>query len=157
MEEKTVQKKAPPKVSTPRTPRVKKAEVLDVSVITAVGRRKSAIARIRLVPGNGDIVVNDKPFAQYFPLANLQQSIEKPMILTSTRSMYSVSAKVNGGGVHGQADSVRLGIARALLKINPDFRKTLRSEGLLTRDPRIKERKKPGLKRARRAPQFSKR
>lgn len=123
----------------------------------AVGRRKEAIARVRLTSGTGQFIVNEKPVEIYFPSFELLKSVQSPLVQTNTREAYDVSVKVIGGGFRGQAEAVRHGIARALLEIYPDFRKTLRSLGYLTRDPRIKERKKPGLKRARRAPQFSKR
>lgn len=123
----------------------------------AVGRRKEAVARVSLSEGSGKIVVNGKDFAQYFPTFALQKNVQAPLVLTDMAAGFDVSVKVIGGGVRGQADAVRHGISRALLSLNPDLRKTLRAEGFLTRDPRVKERKKPGLKRARRAPQFSKR
>ncbi len=128
-------------------------------VYTAVGRRKEAIARVRLQRGgdNTDIVINGKPLATYFPTFELQLFVNAPLDITSTKEMMGVMVKVLGGGIRGQAEAVRHGISRALLEYNPEFRKTLRSEGFLTRDPRVKERKKPGLRRARRAPQFSKR
>ncbi len=128
-------------------------------VYTAVGRRKQAVARVRLQRGgdNTDILVNGKALATYFPTFELQLYVNAPLDLTSTKEMMAVAVKVLGGGIRGQAEAVRHGISRALLEYNPDFRKTLRSEGFLTRDPRVKERKKPGLRRARRAPQFSKR
>lgn len=128
-------------------------------VYTAIGRRKEAVARVRLQRGgdNTDIVVNGKALATYFPTFELQLYVNSPLDLTSTKAIMGVQVKVLGGGIRGQAEAVRHGISRALLEYNPDFRKTLRSEGFLTRDPRVKERKKPGLRRARRAPQFSKR
>lgn len=153
--EKTLVKKAAPKMARP-----KKEEAVEIKVtnaLCAVGRRKQSIARIRLVPGSGTIVVNGKDFTQYFPVVELQQSLLGPLVATDTRNGVDISVKVVGGGYRGQTDAVRHGIARALLIMNPELRKTLRSYGYLTRDPRVKERKKPGLKRARRAPQFSKR
>jgi small subunit ribosomal protein S9 len=106
--------------------------------------------------GNG-FVVNDKPLAEYFSRDVDQQQINKPFKVTGTEGRFDITVKVQGGGVTGQAGAVKLGIARALLKADPDYRKTLREYGLLTRDARAKERKKPGLKRARKAPQYTKR
>ncbi len=123
----------------------------------AVGRRKQAVARVRLMEGKGVITINGKNFDIYFPQSIEQQLIQVPLVLVDMRAKWDVSVKVAGGGFRGQAEAVRHGISRALLAMDPELRKTLRSEGLLTRDPRVKERKKPGLKRARRAPQFSKR
>lgn len=124
----------------------------------AVGRRKAAIARIRLsLTGNGRIEINGKMYTEYFPTRLLQLLIETPLIIGNAKETCDVSVKVGGGGFHGQAEAVRLGIARALIVAQADLKKTFRSEGLITRDPRVKERKKPGLKRARRAPQWSKR
>lgn len=125
--------------------------------ILTIGRRKSAIANVRVTPGKGSIMVNQKEYKLYFPLPLMQKNIELPLVITNLIGTLDVQARVKGGGFRGQAEALRLGITRALLIINPELRKTLRSEGLVTRDPRVKERKKPGLKRARRAPQFSKR
>lgn len=122
-----------------------------------LGRRKTAIARVWLTVKAEERVVNGKPFADYFPTVAMQHRALLPLAVTSQDQKYGFAAKVMGGGKNGQADAVRLGIARALLAIDEGWRKQLRSAGLLTRDPRAKERKKPGLKRARRAPQFSKR
>jgi small subunit ribosomal protein S9 len=135
----------------------KKTKLEQSPIIRATGRRKRAIALVRLSAGEGAIVVNGKDYKIYFPFFELQKSVEAPLTLTDTRASFDVSVKVSGGGVRGQAESIRHGIARALLAQNIDLKKTLRSEGFLTRDSRIKERKKPGLKRARRAPHFSKR
>jgi len=124
----------------------------------ALGRRKEATARVRLIPnGSGKIVVNGKPLEQFFTVEWNRQSILSPLIAVGANTDYDVSAKVEGGGVAGQAIAVRHGIARCLLLVNEDFRKTLRRAGYLTRDPRAKERKKPGLKRARKAAQWAKR
>ena len=123
----------------------------------AVGRRKSAIARVRLLSGEKGIVVNEKDFRVYFPSFEFQKVVEAPLKTVGLDGTFGVSVKVIGGGSRGQAEAVRHGIARAVVLFNEDYRKTMRSEGFLTRDPRVKERKKPGLKRARRAPQFSKR
>ncbi|RJR32174.1 30S ribosomal protein S9 [Candidatus Parcubacteria bacterium] len=126
--------------------------------IYAVGRRKTAIARVRLIKkGNGEIIINQKPYDKYFSLTEFKEIVTKPLDLVGERSKLNVTVKVGGGGIRGQAESVSHGITRALVKIEPEWRKTLKPLGLLKRDPRKKERKKPGLKRARRAPQFSKR
>ncbi|MGI6603618.1 MAG: 30S ribosomal protein S9 [Firmicutes bacterium] len=121
------------------------------------GRRKTSVARVRLVPGSGRVVVNKKPVEEYFPLRRLQNMVEQPLRVTGNMGKFDVLAKVEGGGITGQAGAVRHGIARALLKVDLVLRPALKKEGLLTRDPRMKERKKYGLKGARRAPQFSKR
>jgi small subunit ribosomal protein S9 len=121
------------------------------------GRRKSAVARVRLYPGTGSIVINDKPADEYFSRDVDRMQVREPLNVTSLMEQFNVMVKVAGGGVSGQAGAVRHGIARALLSANPELRKTLRDHGFLTRDPREKERKKPGLKRARKAPQYTKR
>lgn len=127
------------------------------SKIYGLGRRKTAIARVWLTSKVEAREVNGQAFTAYFPTLSMQQRALQPLAVTSQDAKYGFEAKVAGGGKNGQADAVRLGIARALLAIDEGWRKQLRSAGLLTRDPRAKERKKPGLKRARRAPQFSKR
>ncbi|MDD2400753.1 MAG: 30S ribosomal protein S9 [Clostridia bacterium] len=121
------------------------------------GRRKTSIARVRLVPGEGKVLVNRMTLDEYFGKKTLEMIAKQPLVLTSTDSKFDVLAKVNGGGTSGQAGAIRLGIARALLKVDSEMRPALKSAGFLTRDPRMKERKKYGLKGARRAPQFSKR
>ena len=121
------------------------------------GRRKSSVARVRLVQGNGQIVVNGKDSKDYFCKKTLEMIIRQPLVLTETESRFDVLVNAHGGGTTGQAGAVRLGIARALLKADPEYRPVLKKAGFLTRDPRMKERKKYGLKGARRAPQFSKR
>ncbi|WP_070121503.1 30S ribosomal protein S9 [Bacillus marinisedimentorum] len=121
------------------------------------GRRKSSVARVRLVPGNGTIVVNGREFEDFFPLPAVREVVRQPLAVTETEGSYDVHVNVNGGGYTGQAGAVRHGIARALLQADPEYRLPLKREGLLTRDARMKERKKYGLKGARRAPQFSKR
>ena len=121
------------------------------------GRRKDAVARVRLVPGDGKITVNNKDVADYIPLPILVKDLKQPWTLTETEGQYDVIVNVNGGGFSGQAGAIRHGIARALLEVDPDFRGPLKKAGFLTRDPRMKERKKPGLKKARKASQFSKR
>ena len=121
------------------------------------GRRKSSVAQVRLVPGKGQITINDRPFVDYIPSAAVRLDVLQPLNLTGTVSSYDVIVSVNGGGITGQAGAIRHGITRALLEVNPDFRPVLKKAGMITRDPRAKERKKYGLKKARRAPQFSKR
>jgi small subunit ribosomal protein S9 len=122
-----------------------------------VGRRKTATARVRLYPGEGTIVVNDKPVEEYFSRQGDASHLLEPLKVTDTVGTFNVSVKVQGGGVSGQAGAVRHGIARALLAADPNLRPVLRKGGFLTRDARMKERKKPGLKRARKAPQYTKR
>jgi small subunit ribosomal protein S9 len=121
------------------------------------GRRKSSVARVRLVPGEGRIVVNSREITDYIPSAALIEDIKQPLNLTETVGSYDVLVNVSGGGYAGQAGAIRHGISRALLEADPEYRSTLKRAGLLTRDARMKERKKYGLKGARRAPQFSKR
>ena len=122
------------------------------------GRRKKAIARVRLIPGgNGTIVINDRAFEDYFPQGTLQYIVKQPLELLNVTAKYDVMVNVIGGGYTGQAGAIRLGVARALLEAEENSRSALKAEGFLTRDPRAKERKKYGLKKARRAPQFSKR
>ncbi|MFS0784241.1 MULTISPECIES: 30S ribosomal protein S9 [Bacillus] len=121
------------------------------------GRRKSSVARVRLVPGEGRIVINGREINEYFPFDTLILVVKQPLVATETTGSYDVLVNVSGGGFTGQAGAVRHGIARALLQADPEFRPALKSAGLLTRDARMKERKKYGLKGARRAPQFSKR
>ena len=121
------------------------------------GRRKSSVARVRLVPGNGQIIVNGKESKDYFKKKTLEMIIRQPLVLTETEGRFDVLVNAHGGGTTGQAGAVRLGIARALLKADIEYRPVLKKAGFLTRDPRMKEGKKYGLKGARRAPQFSKR
>ena len=122
------------------------------------GRRKKAIARVRLIPGgNGTIVINDRAFEDYFPQGTLQYIVKQPLDLLEVTAKYDVMVNVIGGGYTGQAGAIRLGVARALLEAEENSRSALKAAGFLTRDPRAKERKKYGLKKARRAPQFSKR
>jgi small subunit ribosomal protein S9 len=126
--------------------------------LEAVGRRKTATARVRLYPGGeGNILVNGRPVSQYFPMRSLLVEVFGPLQAAEAVSRFNVTAKVSGGGINGQAGAVQLGIARALLKVDPELRSTLRQRGFLTRDVRRKERKKPGLKGARKAPQYTKR
>jgi small subunit ribosomal protein S9 len=121
------------------------------------GRRKSSVARVRLVPGEGRIVINGRDINEYIPFAALREVVNQPLVATETTGKYDVLVNVSGGGYTGQAGAIRHGIARALLQVDPEYRPSLKTAGLLTRDPRMKERKKYGLKGARRAPQFSKR
>ena len=121
------------------------------------GRRKSSVARVRLVPGTGKVVINNREMREYLPLESLVLDLMQPLEVTSTTGNYDVLVNVIGGGYTGQAQAIRHGIARALLEVNTEYRKDLKPAGLLTRDPRMKERKKYGLHGARRAPQFSKR
>lgn len=123
----------------------------------ATGRRKTSVARVRLIPGDGAIRVNKRDMDEYFGLETLKLIVKQPLLLTETLGRYDVYANVYGGGISGQAGAIRHGISRALLKVDPELRKTLKRAGFLTRDSRMKERKKYGLKAARRAPQFSKR
>ena len=123
----------------------------------AVGRRKKAIARVRLIPGEGKIVINGRAIDNYFGLETLKMTVRQPLALTSLEGRYDVLVNVYGGGLSGQAGAIRHGISRALIKADPELRPAVKKAGFLTRDPRMKERKKYGLKAARRAPQFSKR
>ncbi len=127
-----------------------------MSDINAVGRRKSAVARVRLVPGEGKIVINKRDIDNYFGLETLKMTVRQPLELTKVAD-FDILVNVCGGGLTGQAGAIRHGISRALCKANPELRAPLKKAGFLTRDPRMKERKKYGLKAARRAPQFSKR
>ncbi|PLT31361.1 30S ribosomal protein S9 [Peribacillus deserti] len=121
------------------------------------GRRKSSVARVRLVPGDGRIVINGRDINEYIPFEALREVVKQPLNNTETVNSYDVLVSVQGGGYTGQAGAIRHGISRALLQADPEYRGSLKSAGLLTRDARMKERKKYGLKGARRAPQFSKR
>lgn len=121
------------------------------------GRRKKSVARVFLVPGNGNIIINKVSMDKYFGLDTLKYIVNQPLVLTDTLSRYDVKVNVHGGGFTGQAGAIRHGISRALVKSDENLRGILKKEGFLTRDPRMKERKKYGLKKARRAPQFSKR
>jgi small subunit ribosomal protein S9 len=123
----------------------------------ATGRRKKSVARVILTSGTGNIMVNDREFEDYIPSAATRLDVLQPLELTETMSKFDISVNVNGGGITGQAGAIRLGISRALIEINPDYRKVLKQAGMLTRDARVKERKKYGLKKARKSGQFSKR
>ena len=134
-------------------------------VFTATGRRKDSIAQVRMTPGKGLITINGKDVNDYLPFETLVMDLKQPLIATNTVDTFDITVKATGGGFQGQTGAIRLGITRALLKYDEDtdsesedsFRKVLKAKGFITRDPRAKERKKPGLKKARRAPQFSKR
>jgi small subunit ribosomal protein S9 len=121
------------------------------------GRRKEAIARVRISPGSGQWRINDRSLDEYFPNKVHQQLISEPLVTLGADDQFDISARISGGGVTGQAGALRLGIARALILVDPDSRPTLKRAGFLTRDARVKERKKAGLKKARKAPQYSKR
>ena len=121
------------------------------------GRRKKSVARVRLVPGEGRVIVNNREIETYFGLETLRVVVNQPLVLTETKDKYDVLVNVHGGGLSGQAGAIRHGISRALLKADEKLRPELKKAGFLTRDPRMKERKKYGLKKARRSPQFSKR
>ena len=121
------------------------------------GKRKTSVAQVRLVLGEGAIIVNNMPYEERFPRPEHRRVIQQPLLVTENLGKYNVLVKVEGGGVSGQAGAISHGIARALLKIDEKLRPVLREDGLLTRDPRVKERKKVGLRRARKAPQYTKR
>ncbi len=126
--------------------------------LSATGRRKTAVARVRLIPGGlGEVQVNGKPVEVYFPRESMRQQLVLPFRLTETEGRFGVAVKVHGGGLSGQAGAIRHGISRALTRADGEFRHVLKRAGFLTRDPRVKERRKYGLKKARKAPQFSKR
>lgn len=127
------------------------------SYFYGTGRRKEAVARVRVMAGNGAIIVNGTPYEERFPSLEHQRVINQPLLVTETTNKYNVVAKVDGGGVTGQSGAIAHGISRALVKADERYKALLRQNGLLTRDPRTKERKKPGLRRARKAPQYTKR
>lgn len=146
------------KLPTEKTEAVKPTMKVHKNFIFAVGRRKRSIARVRLIEnGKGEIQINEKDIKQYFPYFEYMNIVLAPLSAVGLSDIFNVTVKVSGGGIHSQAEAVRHAISRALLKYDKNVRKTLKPLGYLTRDPREKERKKPGLKRARRAPQFSKR
>jgi len=128
-----------------------------MEVVHTIGRRKKAVARVYLTEGSGAIVINGKDVKEYFTVATLQYKLEQAQALAGVEGQYDIKVNVDGGGITGQAEAIRLGISRALVKLNPDHRAILKPEGLLTRDPRMVERKKPGQKKARKKFQFSKR
>lgn len=126
-------------------------------IVGATGRRKEAVARVRLIPGTGQFKLNGRPLEDYFPRPVLRMIVTEPLRLTNTLDAYDIVARIEGGGMSGQAGAVRHGIARALVDADPTLRSELKRKGMLTRDARAKERRKYGLKKARKAPQFSKR
>jgi len=126
-------------------------------LVQATGRRKEATARVRLRDGSGEISLNGRALESYFPTMATRLRVLEPLQITQTQGRFDVDATIEGGGVSGQADAVRLGIARALIEVDPDLRPTLKKAGMLTRDARVVERKKYGLRKARRAPQYTKR
>ena len=128
-----------------------------MEITHTIGRRKTAIARVYLQPGNGTVVVNNKDFKTYFPTLPLQYIVNQAFDITNNREKFDVKANVEGGGIKGQAEAIRLGITRALVEINAELKPSLKAQGLMTRDPRMVERKKPGQKKARKRFQFSKR
>ena len=130
---------------------------MSTPLVQTTGRRKGAVARVRVRPGSGTIKINDREMTAYFPSQTHQMILTEPLRLTETDESYDVEATLHGGGVSGQAGALRLGIARGLIELHPDERAGLKAEGMLTRDPRKKESKKYGLKKARKAPQYSKR
>jgi len=121
------------------------------------GRRKSSVARVMLTPGTGKFTINGRTFEDYIPSAATRLDVMQPLDITSNQKAFNIDVNVYGGGITGQAGAIRHGITRALLEVNADYRPALKVKGMITRDPRVKERKKPGLRGARRAPQFSKR
>ncbi len=128
-----------------------------MEVINTLGRRKTAVARVYLTKGKGNVTVNKKDYKEFFPVAVLQSKINQPFELTDTVGQYDVRVKVAGGGINGQVEAIRLGISRALVAVNEENKPLLKEEGLMTRDPRMVERKKPGQPKARKKFQFSKR
>ena len=158
MEEKIVRKVGRPRLAK-RIPKITgEPSSFNHNYIHAVGRRKSAIARLRLLPkGRGAFVINDKPYDEYFRYQLWRDTILNPLTHVGKDGVYDISVKISGGGLSSQSEAIRLALCRALLRINDELRPTLRKMGWLTRDAREKERKKPGLKRARRAPQWQKR
>ena len=129
----------------------------DTAVFCGTGRRKTSIARVRLTPGKGNFVINGKNIDEYLPTEVLKALAKQALVVSGTESKFDVTVKVEGGGLSGQAGAIRHGVARALVKADEANKPAVKAAGLLTRDPRMKERKKPGLKKARKAPQFSKR
>lgn len=128
-----------------------------MEVINTLGRRKTAVARVYMKKGKGNVIVNKRDYKEFFPVAVLQSKIAQPFELTDTVGQYDVTVNVSGGGINGQVEAIRLGIARALVKVNEENKPLLKEEGLMTRDPRMVERKKPGQPKARKKFQFSKR
>jgi len=134
------------------------SELFSSQYFEGIGRRKSASARVRLYPGgSGNVIINDKEAMDYLPREGDVEIMLEPLLTVGQETAFDISVHVDGGGISGQRDAIRLGISRALLKVEPDYRADLKKEGMLTRDARVKERKKPGLKRARKAPTYTKR
>jgi len=127
------------------------------SYFHGTGRRKSSVAQVKITPGNGAIIINGIPYEELFPSQEHRRTILQPLMVTESLSKFNAMVKVNGGGVTGQSGAISLGISRALVEADESLKPVLRQNGLLTRDPRVKERKKPGLRRARKAPQYTKR
>ena len=127
------------------------------SYFHGTGRRKTSVAQVKIMPGNGAIIINGVPYEELFPSLEHRRAILQPLLVTESLSKFNAMIKVNGGGITGQSGAISLGIARALVESDESLKSILRQYGLLTRDPRVKERKKPGLKRARKAPQYTKR
>lgn len=128
-----------------------------MEVINTLGRRKTSVARVYLTKGKGNVTVNKRDYKEFFPVAVLQSKIVQPFALTDTLDQYDVKVNVSGGGINGQVEAIRLGISRALVEVDAEFKPKLKEEGLMTRDPRMVERKKPGQPKARKKFQFSKR
>lgn len=128
-----------------------------MEIINTLGRRKTSVARVYLKPGKGEITINKRDYKTFFPVATLQAKIQQSFAVTDTTGQYDVVVNVSGGGINGQAEAIRLGIARALVKVDEEFKPLLKAQGLMTRDPRMVERKKPGQPGARKKFQFSKR
>ena len=128
-----------------------------MEIINTLGRRKTSVARVYLSKGKGKMVVNDRDYKEFFPISVLQSKLVQPFALTDTVNKYDVKVNVSGGGINGQVEAIRLGISRALVKLNDEYKPLLKEEGLMTRDPRMVERKKPGQPKARKKFQFSKR
>jgi small subunit ribosomal protein S9 len=130
---------------------------MDMEVVNALGRRKTSVARVYLMKGTGKMTINKRDYKEFFPVAILQGKVEQPFNLTDTLGQYDIKVNVAGGGINGQAEAIRLGVSRALVEVSADFKTLLKAEGLMTRDPRMVERKKPGQPKARKKFQFSKR
>lgn len=128
-----------------------------MEIINTLGRRKTSVARVYLTKGTGNVTVNKRDYKEFFPVAVLQFKVTQPFVLTDTLGQYDVKVNVAGGGINGQVEAIRLGISRALVEINEEYKPLLKEEGLMTRDPRMVERKKPGQPKARKKFQFSKR
>ena len=128
-----------------------------MEVVNALGRRKTSVARVYLMKGTGKMTINKRDYKEFFPVAIVQGKVEQPFNLTDTLGQYDIKVNVAGGGINGQAEAIRLGVSRALVEVSADFKTLLKAEGLMTRDPRMVERKKPGQPKARKKFQFSKR